>query len=360
MAGFRESELDPYGSELEREYYRAAAEIAGFNERTAYFPSNTRPDFAAEALGRAREEITKKLNGHFTAGTIPPGFGWTGWLRKTARRRLIDVQRENGGDSRAEIRSFGPGALPSESDFEWTVHDKTLEGRQTRDLFANDITASRYERSFFTALAWRIVKVLRDRGVKPSLSAAQFDAIRQLFAEGGELDPTPGGAHWRKELAEARGVGRSTVSQDVEKGERLIRVGLYLFVTLAPPTRVVTREGVMDSLLSAVFLSDRDLKPHHLAAIELEAADLATPHRKALQAAGDNSRYGEFRFPVNVPAFVADIHRLNDFAALTESQTLELLHIAEARYALLVPDQRMPPTFYCVLHCPTHTTGIEP
>lgn len=360
MAGFRESELDPYGSELEREYYRVAAVIAGFNERTAYFKPDSRPDLAVWAAGEARVEIVRELNKLFAAGEIPPDFNWRAWFRTAARRNLLDLQRKHKGDRRAEPRTWGSGAMPSEADFDRLIHSETLEGEQTCDLYANDIVASRYERSFFTTLAWRIVKVLRDREVAPSLSAAQFDAVRQFFAEEGELEPTRGGEHWRRELAEVRGVDRSTVSQDVKKGERLIRIGLYLFVTLAPPTRVVTRDEVMNALFSAVFLSDRDLKPHHLEAIELEAADLTTRHRKALQTAGDRTRYGGLRFPVDAEAFIASIRRLNDFAGLSESKTLEMLHVAETRYALLVPGQRVPPTFYCVLHCPTHTTGIEP
>lgn len=359
MTDERANDPDRVNSELELEYWRVAAEIATFDEWVAYFPPGTRPDFATEAAGRAREELTKELTQRYFAGDLPEGFNWRAWFRKTAFRRLLDVLRKNGGDPRAEPLPSIPGNAASESDFEQLVHSNTTVGGEGPDFSAQDVVATRFERSFYTSLAWRIVEVLSDRDRSPSLSAPQADALRLLFAEDGELDPTPAGEHWRKDLAQARGVDRSIVTQDVKKGELLIRTGLYLFVTLAPPTHVVTRRPVMDALFSAVFLSDRDLKPHHLEAIEVETAGLSTTNRKALQTAGAHARYGEFRFPVDRQAFLAAISRLNAFAALTDVGRIQALHTAESRYALLVPGQRVPSTFSCILHCATHTTGIE-
>lgn len=359
MTDERVSDPGRVDSELEVEYAQVAAEIATFDEWVAYFPSGTRPDFATEAAGRAREELTKELIRRYVAGDLPEGFNWRAWFRKTAFRRLLDVLRENGGDPRAEPLPSIPGSAALESDFEQLVHSNTTVGGEGPDFSAQDAVATRFERSFYTSLAWQIVEVLSNRDRSPSLSAPQADAIRLLFAEDGELDPTPGGAHWRKELAEAREVDRSIVTQDVKKGEVLIRTGLYLFVTLAPPTHAVTRRPVMDALFSAVFLSDRDLKPHHLTAIEVDTAGLSTTNRKALQTAGAHARYGEFRFPVDRQAFLAAISRLNAFAALTDLGRVQALHAAESRYALLVPGQRVPSTFSCILHCAIHTTGIE-
>lgn len=209
-----------------------------------------------------------------------------------------------------------------------------------------------------TVLLPRIIEVLGQRNGHGSLSAEQVESLWLVLAEVkvGVVIPQhvqdflasfdPKAETWRQQLAARRaaaglpGATPSAISNDINRARRLLTTCLYLFVTLAPYSSVVTQVDDMDTLLDFIFTSN---------------SVLPTNQRKVLRFAGECLSASGPQYQVSLDEVHALTRKVRGLNNLTEEGLLDFLHDAEEPYAIQVPGQdRIRPRYSCVKQCPTH------
>lgn len=131
---------------------------------------------------------------------------------------------------------------------------------------------------------------------------------------------------WRSQLAAALSCSAATITGVVKKLDAIMRRGIYLFVLLAPPARVVIDSAEMSKLLDLIY-HDND--------------ELTLVEQGSLRKASDHLRRRDDEFQIATDGLM--------------KPAVDELHLAEGAYAVHVPHQSAhTPKFLCVARCARH------
>lgn len=208
-----------------------------------------------------------------------------------------------------------------------------------------------------TSVALRTLSACVGRLNKPSLDSIDAQVhriyldldldIHTLTAEDLALvrDLSLSPARWRGQLAEHYGRQPSYITARTQEADRLIRLGIYLFILLAPNQHAVVSRAVMGTLLDLVHRA---------------GPELSTDERRLLQRVADWLQFDEGNFPINQAGLYRDVQSLQSFRGSSVDEVIETLHVGEGDYAVHVPGQSSTtPHFRCVRRCPDHTSRQE-
>ncbi|TRY16876.1 hypothetical protein FOJ82_13465 [Tessaracoccus rhinocerotis] len=145
---------------------------------------------------------------------------------------------------------------------------------------------------------------------------------------------------WRKDLADHLGRRPNFISDTTGAADSLMRLGIYLFIVLAPPQAAVVKHGVMNKLLDLV---------HKAGPL------IPTDGRRLMQRAGELLAFARGRYPIPQAQLIESARALQNLAQATDEAIISALHNAEALYAVHVPHQHQhAPQFLCVERCSEH------
>ncbi|HMR47845.1 MAG TPA: hypothetical protein PKE40_01120 [Arachnia sp.] len=226
--------------------------------------------------------------------------------------------------------------------------------REIDQLMVERLNRVRESQRLLSAVATRTLRVISQRTVKPQLdelraTVALFYAAAEWgdsIGAGTEGDPLAyvDEEGWRDDLAEALKVSKEVVYEATAGILREVKKGFYLFIVLAPRTKIVVDTDVMDRLLSLTHL---------------DGNGLSATARMLLQKAGSRLERVEWEWTIDKKRFLRDARKLGRMKGEGDEGIIARLHDSEMLYSVRVPEQTIPPQFRCVTRCAEHSPSKE-